>query len=60
MAQSEKLDPAEHEERLSDAVHSEAVKCDGCGEEVDMRDCHSKAAVVERWNGHMEDVHDGE
>lgn len=56
---TEKLDPAEHGEMLSDAVHSPSVRCE-CGEEVDMRDCHTKSAVIERWNGHIEDAHDAE
>lgn len=47
-------DDVEREERLDEGVHVPAVRCEGCGEEVDMRDCHTRSAVAERWNDHIE------
>lgn len=51
---------AEREEMLGEAIHSKYVKCDGCGEKAYMGDCNTESAVVERWNSHMEEVHDAQ
>lgn len=51
---------AERKELIGDAIHSKYINCDGCGEEVYMGDCNTESAVVERWNGHIEEIHDAQ